>query len=144
MWADTNDPALFIPLNSTMPPGVIHPGGGRARLHVQVHNAYGSLMVQATREGLLRLQPERRPFVISRSGYAGIQRHALLWTGDNSSSWEHLTMSLSQMLNLGLSGVAWAGVDIGGYYGDEPANCLLAGRSTVFFSPSVAITPKSK
>ena len=116
IWCDMNEPGLFLPPNSTMPPDVVHPGGGDARLHIQVHNSYGSLMAQATREGLLRLQPERRPFVISRSGYAGIQRHALLWTGDNSSTWEHLTMSLPQLQNLGLSGVGWAGVDVGGYY----------------------------
>jgi alpha-glucosidase len=124
IWADMNEPALFVPLNSTMPPDVIHPGGGRPQLHVQVHNAYGSLMVQAAREGLLRLRPERRPFVISRSGYAGIQRHALLWTGDNSSTWEHLTMSVAQLQNLGLSGVGWAGVDVGGYYGDATGELL--------------------
>jgi alpha-glucosidase len=124
IWSDMNEPALFIPSNSTMPPDVIHPGGGKARLHIQVHNAYGALMAQAAREGLLRWRPERRPFVISRSGYAGIQRHALLWTGDNSSTWEHLTMSLAQLQNLGLSGVGWAGVDIGGYYGDATGELL--------------------
>ena len=124
IWADMNEPALFIPPNSTMPPDVIHPGGGKAQFHIQVHNAYGSLMAQAAREGSLRLRPERRPFIISRSGYAGIQRHALLWTGDNSSTWEHLTMSLAQLQNLGLSGVGWAGVDIGGFYGDATGELL--------------------
>jgi alpha-glucosidase len=118
IWSDMNEPGLFIPLNSTMPDDVIHPGGGRARLHLQVHNAYGSLMVQAARDGLLRLRPGQRPFVITRAGYAGVQRHALVWTGDNSSTWEHLAMSLPQLQNLGLSGVGWSGVDIGGFYGD--------------------------
>ena len=135
IWSDMNEPGLFIPLNSTMPPDVIHPGGGKAQLHVQVHNAYGSLMVQAAREGLLRLRPERRPFIISRSGYAGIQRHALLWTGDNSSTWEHLTMSLSQLQNLGLSGVGWAGVDIGGYYGDATGELLARWMEFGIFQP---------
>jgi alpha-glucosidase len=124
IWCDMNEPALFLPLNSTMPPDVTHPGGGTAQLHIQVHNAYGSLMAQAAREGVLRLRPERRPFIISRSGYAGIQRHALLWTGDNSSTWEHLTMSLSQLQNLGLSGVGWTGVDIGGFFGDTTGELL--------------------
>ena len=78
----------------------------------------GSLMAQAAREGLARLRPERRPFVISRAGYAGLQRHALQWTGDNSSWWEHLWMSMPQLQNLGLSGIAWAGVDVGGFFGD--------------------------
>jgi len=119
-----NEPALFLPVHSTMPADVIHPGGGRPRLHTQVHNAYGSLAVQAAREGLLRLQPEKRPFVISRAGYAGIQRHALVWTGDNSATWEHLAMAIPQLLNLGLSGVSWSGVDIGGFYGDASGELL--------------------
>jgi len=135
IWSDMNEPGLFIPPNSTMPPDVIHPGAGKARLHLQVHNAYGSLMVQATREGLLRLQPGRRPFVISRSGYAGVQRHALLWTGDNSSTWEHLSMSLAQLQNLGLSGVGWAGVDIGGYYGDASGELLARWTEFGIFQP---------
>lgn len=92
-------------------------------------------MVQATREGLLRLRPEQRPVIISRSGYAGIQRHALLWTGDNSSTWEHLTMSLSQLLNLGLSGVGWAGVDIGGFYGDATGELLARWTELGMFQP---------
>jgi alpha-glucosidase len=135
IWCDMNEPGLFIPPNSTMPPDVVHPGGGEARTHLQVHNAYGSLMAQATRDGLSRLQPERRPFVISRSGYAGIQRHALLWTGDNSSTWEHLTMSLSQLQNLGLSGVGWTGVDIGGYYGDTSGELLARWTEFGIFQP---------
>jgi alpha-glucosidase len=100
-----------------------------------VHNAYGSLMAQAAREGLLRWRPERRPFIISRSGYAGIQRHALLWTGDNSSTWDHLTMSLAQLQNLGLSGVGWAGVDVGGYYGDTNGELLARWTEFGIFQP---------
>ncbi len=135
IWTDMNEPALFIPANSTMPSNVVHPGGDTVRLHVQVHNAYGSLMVQAVREGLLGLQPEQRPFVISRSGYAGVQRHALLWTGDNSSTWEHLTMSMAQLQNLGLSGVGWAGVDIGGFYGDAGGELLARWTEFGIFQP---------
>jgi alpha-glucosidase len=92
-------------------------------------------MAQATREGLLRLRPDRRPFIISRSGYAGIQRHALLWTGDNSSTWEHLTMSPSELQNLGLSGVGWTGVDIGGFYGDTTGELLARWTEFGIFQP---------
>src|SRR6266700_3953941 len=130
IWSDMNEPALFIPLNSTMPAEVVHPGGGRAKLHLQVHNAYGSLMVQGAREGLLKLRPEQRPFIITRAGYAGVQRPALVWTGDNSSTWEHLALSLPQLQNLGLSGVGWSGVDIGGFYGDATGE--LVARWTEF------------
>src|SRR6202049_2294043 len=135
IWCDMNEPGLFVPPNSTMPPDVVHPGGGKPQSHLQVHNAYGSLMAQAAREGLSRLRPDRRPFVISRSGYAGIQRHALLWTGDNSSTWEHLTMSLSQLQNLGLSGIGWTGVDIGGFYGDASGELLARWTEFGIFQP---------
>ncbi len=132
IWCDMNEPSMFVPRNSTMPGDVVHPGGpnGEAKYHAQVHNTYGSLMARAAREGLLKLRPQERPFVITRAGYAGLQRHALQWTGDNSSWWEHLWMSMPQLQNLGLSGVAWAGVDVGGFWGD--ANGELLARFTEF------------
>jgi alpha-glucosidase len=118
IWCDMNEPSLFVPKHSTMPDDVIHPGGNEPKVHAQIHNAYGSLMARSVREGLLKLRPEERPFVITRAGYAGLQRHALQWTGDNSSWWEHLWMSMPQLQNMGLSGVAWAGVDVGGFFDD--------------------------
>ncbi|MEW6635677.1 MAG: TIM-barrel domain-containing protein, partial [Actinomycetota bacterium] len=130
IWCDMNEPSLFVPRQSTMPGDVVHPGGGEARWHAQIHNTYGSLMARAAREGLLKLRPDERPFVITRAGYAGLQRHAMQWTGDNSSWWEHLWMSMPQLQNLGLSGVAFCGVDIGGFFDD--CNGELLARFTEF------------
>jgi alpha-glucosidase len=135
VWNDMNEPSMFVPSFSTMPPEVIHPGGGRPTIHAQVHNSYGMLMSQGTREGLLRLRPERRPFVISRSGYAGLQRHAMQWTGDNSSWWEHLWMSMPQVQNMGLSGIAWVGVDVGGFFGDTTGELLTRWYELGIFQP---------
>ena len=135
IWCDMNEPTMFIPTPSTMPPDVTHHGDGEARLHAQVHNLYGSLMARATREGLQRLRPDRRPFVISRSGFAGLQRHALHWTGDNSSWWEHLWMSMPQLQNLGLSGLAWVGVDVGGFGGDCTGELLARWTEFGAFQP---------
>jgi alpha-glucosidase len=135
VWCDMNEPALFVPEHATMPPDVVHPGGGHARLHGEVHNAYGSFMAQAARAGLERLRPDARPFVISRAGYAGLQRDALHWTGDNSSWWEHLWMSMPQLQNLGLSGIAWAGVDIGGFFGDCTGEMLARWTEFGVFQP---------
>ena len=137
IWCDMNEPSHFIPRNSTMPGHVVHPGGpgGEPRLHAQVHNAYGSLMARAAREGLLKLRPGERPFVITRAGYAGLQRHALQWTGDNSSWWEHLWMSMPQLQNLGLSGVAWTGVDVGGFWGDSNGELLARWTEFGAFQP---------
>ncbi len=135
IWCDMNEPALFVPQQSTMPEDVVHPGGGEPRLHAQVHNLYGSQMAQATRDGLARLRPERRPFVISRAGFAGLQRHALQWTGDNSSWWEHLWMSMPQLQNLGLSGMAFCGVDCGGFFGDCDGELLARWTEAAIFQP---------
>jgi alpha-glucosidase len=130
IWCDMNEPQIFWPGNSTMPGDVVHPGGGNLKLHAEVHNIYGSLMARSTREYLLKVRPSERPFVITRAGYAGLQRHALQWTGDNSSWWEHIYMSMPQLMNMGLSGVAWVGVDIGGFF--EDCDGELLARFTEF------------
>jgi alpha-glucosidase len=130
-----NEPTMFIPTPLTLPPDVVHMGGGEPTLHAEVHNLYGSLMAQATREGLLRHQPNRRPFVISRAGYAGLQRHALHWTGDNTSWWEHLWMGMPQLQNLGISGLAWIGMDIGGFGGDATGELLARWMELGAFIP---------
>ncbi|MBV9278952.1 MAG: DUF5110 domain-containing protein, partial [Chloroflexi bacterium] len=135
IWCDMNEPTGFIPLPSTLPPQTVHPGDGRPRLHAEVHNLYGSLMARATREGLLRLRPDERPLVISRSGFAGLQRHALHWTGDNTSWWEHLAMSVPQLQNLGLSGIAWVGTDVGGFTGDTTGELLARWTELGIFQP---------
>jgi alpha-glucosidase len=135
VWCDMNEPALFVPLQSTMPDDVVHRGEGRPKHHAEVHNAYGQWMAQAAREGLERLRPDRRPFVISRAGYAGLQRHALQWTGDNSSWWEHLWMAMPQLQNLGLSGIAWAGVDVGGFFDDCDGELLARFTEFGVFQP---------
>jgi alpha-glucosidase len=135
IWCDMNEPSMFVPRNSTMPGDVVHPGDDDPRFHAQIHNTYGSLMARAAREGLLDLRPDERPFVITRAGYAGLQRHALQWTGDNSSWWEHLWMSMPQLQNLGLSGVAWAGVDVGGFWGDTNGELLARWTEFGIFQP---------
>jgi alpha-glucosidase len=89
--------------------------------HAEVHNVYGRLEAEATYEGLKQLRPEQRPFVISRAGYSGVQRWAIVWSGDNSSNWSHLPQSLPMLLNMGLSGLTFVGADIGGFVGSPSA-----------------------
>ncbi|MHA1301868.1 MAG: glycoside hydrolase family 31 protein [Candidatus Helarchaeota archaeon] len=94
---------------------VIHYDNALNSPHAKVHNVYGLCMCRATREGLLKLQPNKRPFITTRSGFAGIQRYAAIWTGDNTSSWLHVKLSVTMLLNMGLSGVHFVGADIGGF-----------------------------
>ena len=124
-WNDMNEPSVFDGPGGTMPDDVVHRlDDGTTRTHAQMHNVYGMLNARATYEGLLQLQPDARPFVLTRAAYAGTQRYAATWTGDNTASWHHLAQSVPNILGLGLSGMALAGDDIGGFIGSPPADLL--------------------
>ncbi|MCL0093375.1 glycoside hydrolase family 31 protein [Dehalococcoidia bacterium] len=89
--------------------------GGKNTPFDGVRNAYATLEARATGDAFTSFAKGKRPFILSRSGFAGIQRHAAVWTGDNISTWDHLNLSIEMLLNLGLSGVAFVGADIGGF-----------------------------
>ncbi|MBB3107999.1 alpha-glucosidase [Paenibacillus phyllosphaerae] len=114
IWNDMNEPAVFNE-SKTMDLDVVHRNDGRPKMHHEVHNLYGMLMSMATQQGLKQQLDGERPFVLTRAGYAGIQKYAATWTGDNRSFWEHLAMSIPMVLNLGLSGQPFSGPDIGGF-----------------------------
>jgi alpha-glucosidase len=136
IWVDMNEPSLTdrlvpgagVPHGSTLPPDAVHhPEGqdGPPLAHAQFHNAYGLEMTQATYEGQQQLRPKRRPFVLTRAGYAGIQRYAAVWTGDNNSTWDHLQLAMRMCLTLGLSGVPFVGFDTGGFWGNATGAQLV-------------------
>jgi len=117
-WLDVNEPTVFPETGGgSVPDETPVDGDGTATTMAEAHNVYGMLESRATREGLLRAAPDRRPFVLTRAGYAGIQRYAAVWTGDAPSTWVSLRQQLPTLLNLGLSGVAFVGSDVGGYSG---------------------------
>ncbi|PXY47212.1 TIM-barrel domain-containing protein [Flavobacterium hydrophilum] len=120
IWNDMNEPSVFETPNKTMPEDNLHRGGGTmpAGSHLRYHNVYGYLMVKASREGIVAANPDKRPFVLSRSNFLGGQRYAATWTGDNSSSWAHLKLSVPMSITLGLSGQPISGADIGGFNND--------------------------
>jgi alpha-glucosidase len=127
IWNDMNEPAIvdrpfgdegvhiWFPLDSPQGPA------DEQATHAEAHNLYGSGMSQACAEGLERLRPTERSFVLTRSGYAGVQRWSSVWMGDNQSWWEHLELSIPMLCNMGLSGVAFVGADIGGFAGNATA-----------------------
>lgn len=121
-WNDMNEPSIFDSPTFTMPLNVVHridePGfAPRTATHAEIHNVYGMENSRATFDGLRALDPDTRPFVLTRATYAGGQRYAATWTGDNSSSWNHLRMTTPMLENLGLSGFAFSGADVSGYAG---------------------------
>jgi len=127
-WNDMNEPAgwareirvgrYFVPIARQDVSRLVQsdPGDPDVRVpHERVRNLYGYQECRATRGFLEQARPGRRPFLLTRSGYTGIQRFAAVWTGDNKSRWAHLRESVPMLLNLSLSGVAFCGADIGGF-----------------------------
>lgn len=128
-WNDMNEPGVFLsdqtpkpdiyhhPMK-TFPLDARHAGDGQPGTHARYHNVFGMQMARATFEAQRRLRPEARPFVLTRAGYAGVQRYSAIWTGDNVASWDHLRLSITMLLNLGVSGVPLVGSDVGGFSGN--------------------------
>ncbi|CAH1214091.1 Oligosaccharide 4-alpha-D-glucosyltransferase [Paenibacillus auburnensis] len=134
IWNDMNEPAVFNE-SKTMDLDVMHFNNGRPVTHEEYHNLYGMMMSKATYEGLVEHMAGERPFVLTRAGYAGIQRYAAVWTGDNRSFWEHMAMAIPMVLNMGLSGLAFAGPDIGGFAHHTSAQLLVRWTQMGVFFP---------
>ena len=119
VWNDMNEPSVFDGPDGTMPENNWHRGGGDlpAGSHLRYHNVYGMLMVKASREGILNANPAKRPFILSRSAFLGSNRYAATWTGDNCGTVDNMKLSIPMTLNLGLSGQAFSGPDMGGFTG---------------------------
>ncbi len=128
IWNDMNEPASF---RGPLPDDVKFAAGA----HDEIHNIYGHLMAKATYEGLLEHDNGRRPFVLTRAAYAGSQKYCGGWTGDNHSIWSHLTLSLEQICNLSLCGMAMCGSDIGGFGSDVTPELLVRFYQAAVFAP---------
>ncbi|MFD0144952.1 MULTISPECIES: glycoside hydrolase family 31 protein [unclassified Streptomyces] len=126
VWHDMNEPVSFSPFgDQTLPRSARHVLDGRGGDHREAHNVYGLTMARAGYEGLRRLRPQERPFLFSRSGWAGMQRYGGTWSGDVSSGWPGLRASLSLVLGLGLCGVPYSGPDVGGFDGSPSPELFL-------------------
>lgn len=153
-WNDMNEPGtfgqeetpppqpeLYHNPNNTLPLNARHAGDGIAGDHARYHNVYGMQMARTTFEGVRNLRPTLRPFVLTRAGYAGVQRYSAVWTGDNVPSWDHLQLSIAMLTNMGVSGVPFVGADVGGFSGDASAELytrwLQAASLTPFFRSHV-------
>lgn len=124
VWNDMNEPAVFDNDQKQVPEDLRHRADdalGGPDTHARYHNVYGMLMARATREGVQRARPDRRPFVLTRANFIGGQRYAATWTGDNEATWDQLAWSIPMVLNLGLSGQPFSGPDIGGFSGNADA-----------------------
>ena len=135
-WNDMNEPAVFRYPEKTMPLDVVHRlDDGTTLDHRAVHNIFGMQNARATYDGLRKLQPDERPFVLTRAAYAGTQRFAATWTGDNLATWNHISMSTPTLLSLGLSGYPLVGDDIGGFGSSPPSDLLTRWYELGAFNP---------
>ena len=138
IWHDMNEPAALTAAgHPTLPDPLCHDMEGRGGDHAEAHNLYALLEARAGYEGLLAARPDKRPWILTRSGWAGVQRYAWNWTGDTPTSWWSLTQNGRLPLMLGLSGLPYCGPDIGGFMGDPSpelyARWFAAGSFLPFF-----------
>ncbi len=117
IWNDMDEPAVFHTPTGSMPLDTVFDNDGHPATQREIHNVYGQLTSRATFEGLSKLRPNERPFVLTRASFAGGQRYAAVWPGDNTSDWTSLRQSVSTLLGMGLSGFTFVGCDIGGFNG---------------------------
>ena len=115
VWNDMNEPAVFDVETRTFPHDVRHDYDGHPTSHLQAHNVYGMQMSRASYEGVKAFAYPHRPFLITRASFAGGQRFAAAWTGDNTASWEHLLLANVQSQRMSISGFSFIGSDIGGF-----------------------------
>lgn len=131
-WNDMNEIATW---GNMLPENIEFNFDGNPSSMRRGRNIYGFQMARSTYEGTKSLMKGRRPFNLTRSSYAGIQRYSAVWTGDNVAYDEHMMLGVRMVSSMGLSGIAFAGYDVGGFVGDANAQLFARWVSLGAFSP---------
>ncbi|MDR0385661.1 MAG: DUF4968 domain-containing protein [Prevotellaceae bacterium] len=121
IWNDMNEISAW---GQKMPDNIVFHFGGEKASYLKSRNIYALQMVRASCEGYVKHR-KSRPFMLTRSGFSGIQRYSAVWTGDNTADDSHLLMGIRMLMSMGITGIAFTGMDIGGFLGD-PSPCLYA------------------
>ncbi|KAJ7647840.1 glycoside hydrolase family 31 protein [Roridomyces roridus] len=133
IWNDMNEPSVFNGPEISMPRDNVHHGGWE---HRDVHNINGMLFSNLTSQAVReRTDPPTRPFVLTRSFYAGSQRFGAMWTGDNLGTWEHMAVGIKMVLANGIAGMSFAGSDVGGFFGNPEPEMLVRWYQVGIFNP---------
>jgi alpha-glucosidase len=131
-WNDMNEPAVG---GSYLPENLAFDFDGRKATAAEAKNVYGFQMARSSYEAALKYRNGQRPFVLTRSGFAGVQRYSAMWSGDNTASDEGLLTSVLLNNQFGLSGVPFVGDDLGGYIGDGSKSLYTRWIEVGIFSP---------
>ncbi len=131
-WNDMNEPAVW---GGEFPSMVEFEDEGRRSTIKKIHNIYAHLEAQASYEGMVAAYPGKRPFIVTRAAFAGTQRYAAVWTGDNSAAWSDLQLAVRMCQGLGLSGMPFCGTDVGGFIGEPSSELYIRWIQAAVFSP---------
>ena len=132
LWNDMNEPAAW---GQSLPDLIEFHYEGEGTTHKRARNVYGMQMARSTYEGAKKHLKGNRPFILNRAGYSGVQRYTATWTGDNVADSEHMICGVRLVNSLGLSGVAFAGFDVGGFAGEASADLFVKWTVLGAFSP---------
>jgi len=131
-WNDMNEPAAW----GREFPNIIEFGEGKNKKTLfAVKNAYGPLKAKYNYEGTKALNNGPRTFVLTRAAYAGIQKYSAQWTGDNVASDEHMLLGFRLLNSMGVSGVPYVGMDIGGFMGNPSPELFIRWLNLAVYSP---------
>ena len=130
-WNDMNEIATW---GNMLPDLMQFDFDGRKSTTREGRNLFGMMMARSTYEGTKNLM-KKRPFNLTRSGFAGIQRYAAVWTGDNVAYDAHMMAGIRLVNSMGLSGLAFTGYDIGGFVGNADEKLFARWLSIGAFSP---------
>jgi alpha-glucosidase len=143
IWNDMNEIATW---GQKMPANVLFNYDDHPSTHLKGHNVFGLQMARSSYEAT-RQALQKRPFILTRAGFAGMQRYTALWTGDNRAEDDHMLAGVRLLASLGMSGVAFTGMDIGGFTGNpSPAlytRWMQLGAFVPYFRNHTALNTKS-
>jgi len=137
-WNDMNEPSVFNGPEVTMQKDLLH---FNKTEHRDLHNMYGHLQVMSSFQGFMdrgkgaSAAESSRHFTLSRSFFAGTQRYAAIWTGDNMAKWSHLEASVPMLLTCGLAGMTFSGADVGGFFFNPDTELLVRWYQVGAFYP---------
>jgi alpha-glucosidase len=135
IWNDMNEPSDFLDQTGKTQMDVVTYDGGTNSPYAENRNVFALNEARATFEGLTRLRPNDRPYIITRAGYAGIQRYSTIWTGDNTATWDALALSIPMFQTAGLSGEPFLGADVGGFIGRTDPELMTRWYEVGFLTP---------